>query len=51
MSGNTPFGLYDTDSTFQTEAKIQISWCVKGWDIQSWEFESRFTILRVWKNQ
>ena len=29
VSGNTPFGFYDTDSEFQTEAPKFASWCAQ----------------------
>ena len=41
VSGNTPFGLYDTDSTFQTEAPKFASWCAKrlGYPIMAIEMQ------------
>ena len=41
VSGNTPFGLYDTDSTFQTEAPKFASWCAKrlGYPIMAVEMQ------------
>ena len=29
VSGNTPFGLFDNDTTFQGEAPKFASWCAK----------------------
>ena len=41
VSGNTPFGLYDTDSTFQSEAPKFASWCAKrlGYPIMAVEMQ------------
>ena len=41
VSGNTPFGLYDNDSTFQTEAPKFASWCAKrlGFPIMAVEMQ------------
>ena len=40
-SGSTPFGLYDTDSEFQTEAPQVASWCAKrlGYPIMDVELQ------------
>ena len=41
VSGSTPFGLYDTDSEFQTEAPKFATWCARrlGYPIMSVEFQ------------
>ena len=41
VSGNTPFGFYDTDTTFQSEAPKFASWCAKrlGYPIMSVEMQ------------
>ena len=40
-SGSTPFGLYDTDSEFQTEAPQVATWCAKrlGYPIMDVELQ------------
>ena len=42
-SGSTPFGLYDTDSEFQTEAPQVASWCAKrlGYPIMDVELQDQ----------
>ena len=42
-SGSTPFGLYDTDSTFQTDAPKFASWCAKrlGYPIMDVELQDQ----------
>ena len=42
-SGSTPFGLYDTDSEFQTEATQVASWCAKrlGYPIMDVELQDQ----------
>ena len=48
-SGSTPFGLYDTDSSFQTDAPKFASWCAKrlGYPIMDVELQDQqlFRIL------
>ena len=41
VSGSTPFGLYDEDSTFQTEAPQFATWCARrlGYPIMSVELQ------------
>ena len=41
VSGSTPFGLYDTDSEFQTEAPKFATWCARrlGYPIMSVELQ------------
>ena len=41
VSGNTPFGFYDTDSVFQTDAPKFASWCAKrmGYPITAIELQ------------
>ena len=41
VSGNTPFNLYDTDSTFQSDAPKFASWCAKrlGYPIMAIEMQ------------
>jgi len=42
-SGSTPFGLYDTDSSFQTDAPKFASWCAKrlGYPIMDVELQDQ----------
>ena len=51
VSGNTPFGFYDDDSTFQTEAPKFATWAAKrlGFPIMSVELQDSSFIL-VWKS-
>ena len=41
VSGTTPFGLYDTDSDFQTEAPQFATWCARrlGYPITAVELQ------------
>ena len=41
VSGSTPFGLYDNDSEFQTEAPKFATWCARrlGYPIMSVELQ------------
>ena len=41
VSGSTPFGLYDTDTTFQTDAPKFAKWCAKrlGYPITAVELQ------------
>ncbi len=43
VSGTTPFGLYDTDSEFQTEAPQFASWCARrlGYPIMDIEMQDK----------
>ena len=34
VSGNTPFGTYDDDATYQTEAPKFADWCSKSWYVE-----------------
>ena len=42
VSGNTPFGLYDNDSTFQSDSPKFAKWCAQrlGYPIMSVELQS-----------
>ena len=43
VSGNTPFGFYDTDSEFQTEAPKFADWCAKrlGYPLMNVELQDK----------
>ena len=43
VSGNTPFGFYDTDSEFQTEAPKFASWCAQrlGYPLMNVELQDK----------
>jgi len=43
VSGNTPFGFYDNDATFQTEAPKFANWCAKrlGYPIMEVELQDK----------
>ena len=37
VTGSTPFGFYDTDSTFRTDADKVVTWCARrlGYPIEN----------------
>ena len=43
VSGNTPFGFYDTDSEFQSEAPKFADWCAKrlGYPLMNVELQDK----------
>ena len=43
VSGNTPFGFYDTDSEFQTEAPKFATWCAQrlGYPLMNVELQDK----------
>ena len=51
ISGSTPFGIYDTDTEYQTDGPKIAGWCAKrlGYPIVDVELTRKLALDKIWK--